>query len=34
MTGLEKTFEWYHKNQKYFSKINKDDILQRLGTKK
>ena len=34
MTGLEKTFEWYHKNQKYFSKINKDDILRRLGTKK
>ena len=31
--GLEKTFDWYKDNQKYFSKLNKQDILRRLGKK-
>ena len=34
MSGLEKTFDWYINNHKYFSKINKVDILKRLGDKK
>ena len=34
MTGLRKTFDWYFENQKYYSKINKKDILNRLGSKK
>ena len=34
MSGLEKTFDWYLNNRKYFSKINKADILKRLGNKK
>jgi len=34
MTGIKKTFNWYINNQKYFSKLNKKDILNRLGTKK
>ncbi len=29
--GLNKTFDWYLKNLKYFSKINKKDIINRLG---
>ena len=32
--GLEKTFDWYISNQNYFKKLNKKDILKRLGTKK
>ena len=31
--GLKKTFEWYSKNQEYFLKFNKKDILKRLGKK-
>ena len=31
--GLKKTFEWYNKNQEYFLKFNKKDILKRLGKK-
>ena len=34
MSGLEKTFDWYLNNLQYFSKINKADILKRLGNKK
>ena len=33
-TGLEKTFNWYKNNQKYYSNLNKKDILNRLGSKK
>ncbi len=33
MNGLEKTFNWYISNQKYYSKLNKKDILIRLGKK-
>ena len=33
MNGLEKTFDWYLNNQKYFSKFNKTDFLKRLGKK-
>ena len=29
--GLNKTFIWYLKNQDYFKKLNKKDILSRLG---
>jgi dTDP-glucose 4,6-dehydratase len=32
--GLKKTFEWYKKNPKYFSMLNKTDIFKRLGLKK
>ena len=32
--GLEKTFDWYLSNQKYYSKLKKKDIIKRLGTKK
>ena len=32
--GLKKTFLWYLKNQNYYSKLNKKDILQRIGIKK
>ena len=31
--GLKKTFEWYYENQKYFSSLNKRDIVKRLGKK-
>ena len=34
MIGLEKTFDWYKSNQKYYSNLNKKDILKRLGSKK
>ncbi len=34
MNGLEKTFDWYLTNQKYFSKLNKKDVLIRFGTNK
>ncbi len=34
VTGLRKTFDWYFENQKYYSKLNKKDILKRLGSKK
>ena len=34
MTGIKKTFTWYTDNPKYFSKLNKKDILNRLGRKK
>ena len=34
MIGLEKTFNWYKNNQKYYSNLNKKDILNRLGSKK
>ena len=33
MNGLEKTFNWYINNQKYYSNLNKQDILKRLGKK-
>ena len=29
--GIEKTFNWYFKNQKYYSSLNKKDITRRLG---
>jgi len=29
--GLAKTFDWYMKNQKYYSSLNKKDIVKRLG---
>ena len=31
--GLKKTFLWYFENQKYYSKLNKKDITQRIGIK-
>ena len=31
MKGLNKTFLWYYNNQKYFSNLNKKDIIKRLG---
>ena len=34
MNGIEKTFNWYINNQKYYSNLNKQDILKRLGKKK
>ncbi len=34
INGLEKTFNWYYGNQKYYSKLNKKDILKRLGLNK
>ena len=34
MSGLKKTFEWYFYNQKYYSNINKKDIIKRLGSNK
>jgi len=34
MIGLEKTFDWYKNNQKYYLSLNKKDILKRLGSKK
>ena len=34
MKGLEKTFDWYYNNQKYYSKIDKKDIVNRLGSRK
>ena len=32
MDGLEKTFDWYKDNQKYYSNLNKKDILKKLGS--
>ena len=32
--GIEKTFLWYLKNQKYFSTLNKKDIVNRIGLKR
>ena len=32
--GLNETFEWYKNNYKYFAKLNKKDILRRLGVNK
>ena len=32
--GLKKTFDWYYNNQKYYLKLNRKDILRRLGTNK
>ncbi len=32
--GLKKTFDWYFENQKYFSSLNKKDIVGRIGLKK
>ena len=32
--GLEKTFNWYLNNQKYFSNLKKKDIVSRLGKQK
>tara|TARA_Y100001970_G_scaffold287067_1_gene410806 strand:+ start:2130 stop:3137 length:1008 start_codon:yes stop_codon:yes gene_type:complete len=29
--GLEETFKWYQDNQKYFSKLNRNDITRRIG---
>ncbi len=29
--GIAKTFDWYMKNQKYYSSLNKKDIIKRLG---
>ena len=34
MEGLKKTFVWYHKNQQYYSKLNKKDITKRIGIKR
>ena len=34
MTGLTKTFDWYKNNQKYYLKLNKKDIINRIGIKK
>ena len=34
INGLNKTFDWYYQNQKYYSKFNKKDILSRLGSVK
>ncbi len=31
MKDLNKTFLWYYNNQKYFSNLNKKDIIKRLG---
>ena len=33
ISGLKKTFDWYYYNQKYYSKLNKRDILKRIGSK-
>ncbi len=32
--GLKLTFKWYLNNRSYFSRLNKKDILKRLGTKR
>ena len=32
-TGLIKTFDWYLNNIKYFSSLNKKDIIKRIGLK-
>ena len=32
--GLEKTFLWYLNNQKFYSKLNKKDIIKRIGIQK
>ena len=32
--GIEKTFDWYFNNQKYYLRLNRKDILSRNGTKK
>ena len=32
--GLYETFLWYYENQKYYSSINKKDIIGRLGLRK
>ena len=32
--GIEKTFIWYFKNQKYYSNLSKKDITERLGFEK
>ena len=29
--GLEKTFNWYYENQKYYSGLKRKDIIRRLG---
>ena len=29
--GLIKTFEWYQNNKNYYKKLNKRDIVKRLG---
>ena len=29
--GLEYTFDWYLKNNSYFSKFSKKDIMRRIG---
>ncbi len=34
INGLEKTFNWYNNNKNYYSKLNKKDILKRLGVNK
>ena len=34
VTGLTKTFDWYKNNQKYYLKLNKKDIINRIGIKK
>ena len=34
INGLEKTFDWYNNNKNYYSKLNKKDILKRLGVNK
>ena len=33
-SGLKQTFEWYFKNLNYFKRLNKKDIVSRLGLKK
>ena len=34
LKGLEKTFMWYFKNNKYYKSLTKKDITKRLGVKK
>tara|TARA_Y100000590_G_scaffold392435_2_gene469847 strand:- start:1179 stop:2192 length:1014 start_codon:yes stop_codon:yes gene_type:complete len=34
MFGLEKTFDWYFNNQKFYLKLDKKDILKRFGSQK
>ena len=34
IVGIEMTFLWYLNNKKYYSKINKTDIIKRIGIKK
>ena len=33
INGLKKTFLWYINNKKYFTSLNRKDIIKRLGNK-